>query len=403
MALQEFRSNKLRTFLSLFGVTIGIFCIISVLSTVSSLEYKVQSDMKSLGSNVVYIDKWEYAGDDDSPWWKYMKRPVPKYEEMIALKKKVPSASHIAFVTNITSTIEYGDNQLSGVLYYGFSEDFLNIQTIDVVDGRLLQQSDFDQSSNSIVIGHEVAEKLFGNANAAVGKVLKLKEGRSGNIIGLMKKGGKNFLDAWDFDNSILMVRGMLKQMSPEEYASPRILAQAAVGVPSALLVDELQGAMRSLHKLKPTQEDDFALNDVNTFTGFADTIFGNINKGGWAIAALSLVVGMFGVANIMFVTVRERTSQIGLKKAIGAKRSTILTEFLLESAFLCILGGLIGLILVFILTKVISPIIGFPIFISFNIMLLAITICILVGVIAGIIPASIASKMNPVVAIRSK
>ncbi|RYG03735.1 MAG: FtsX-like permease family protein, partial [Chitinophagaceae bacterium] len=349
MALQEFRSNKLRTFLSLFGVTIGIFCIISVLSTVSSLEYKIQSDMKSLGSNVVYIDKWEYAGDDDSPWWKYMKRPVPKYEEMIALKQKVPSASNVAFVTNVTSTIEYGDNQLSGVLYYGFSEDFLKIQTIDVVDGRTLQQSDFDQSSSSLVIGHEVAEKLFGSANVAVGKVLKLKEGRSGVIIGLIKKGGKSFLDAWDFDNSILMTRGMLKQMSPEEYASPRILAQSGPGVPTALLMDELEGAMRSLHKLKPTQEDDFALNDVNTFTGFADTIFGNINKGGWAIAALSLVVGMFGVANIMFVTVKERTSQIGLKKAIGAKRSTILTEFLLESAFLCILGGLIGLILVFI------------------------------------------------------
>jgi putative ABC transport system permease protein len=160
---------------------------------------------------------------------------------------------------------------------------------------------------------------------------------------------------------------------------------------------------MRSIRKLKPTQEDNFSLNDVDAFSSFASGIFGNINKGGWAIAALSLVVGMFGVANIMFVTVRERTSQIGLKKAIGAKRSTILTEFLLESAFLCIMGGMIGLLLVFILTQIATAAIGFPIFISINIMLLAVGICILVGVLAGIIPASIAARMDPVVAIRSK
>ena len=131
--------------------------------------------------------------------------------------------------------------------------------------------------------------------------------------------------------------------------------------------------------------------------------IFQGVNKGGWAIATLSLVVGMFGVANIMFVTVRERTSQIGLKKAIGAKRSTIMTEFLLEAAFLCILGGMIGLLLVFVLTKIASAVLGFPITISLNILLTAIGICVIVGVLAGIIPASIAAKMDPVVAIRSK
>jgi putative ABC transport system permease protein len=160
---------------------------------------------------------------------------------------------------------------------------------------------------------------------------------------------------------------------------------------------------MRSLRKLKPTQADNFSLNDIDSFSKFASDIFSGVNKGGWAIAALSLVVGMFGVANIMFVTVRERTSQIGLKKAIGAKKSTILTEFLLEAAFLCILGGLIGLLLVFILTQIFSSVLGFTVFISLDIMLLAIGICIVVGILAGIIPASIAARMDPVAAIRSK
>jgi putative ABC transport system permease protein len=403
MALQEFRSNKLRTFLSLFGVTIGIFCIISVLSTVNSLEMKVQSDLKSLGNNTIYIDKWVYAGGDDYPWWKYMKRPTPKYEEMRALKGKVPSAANIAFVTELNATIEYEQDQLTGVTYYGYSEDFPNIQKVEIVQGRALLQSDFDQNVNAILVGHEVAEKLFGKAENAVGKQVRLKGGRGATIVGLIKKQGKSMIGGWEFDNSIHMVRGQLKQLNPEEWSQPKIMVQAKPGVSTAMVTDELEGAMRSLRKLKPTQEDDFTLNDMNAFSSFTDTIFGNINKGGWAIAALSLIVGMFGVANIMFVTVRERTSQIGLKKAIGAKRSTILTEFLLESAFLCILGGLIGLILVFILTKIASSMIGFPLFISADIMLLAIGICILVGVLAGIIPASIASKMNPVVAIRSK
>ena len=160
---------------------------------------------------------------------------------------------------------------------------------------------------------------------------------------------------------------------------------------------------MRSIHRLSPRQEDDFSLNDINMFSQQTDSVFGSINLGGWAIAGLSLIVGAFGVANIMFVTVRERTSQIGLKKAIGAKSGTILTEFLLESAFLCLMGGFIGLFLVFILTKALSAVMPFPITISLGTLTLAISICLIVGVLAGIIPASIAAKMNPVVAIRTK
>ena len=191
--------------------------------------------------------------------------------------------------------------------------------------------------------------------------------------------------------------------MVPEKWANPKIIVQGREDVPMEMLRDELAGAMRSLRKLKPTQEDNFSLNDIDSFSKFASDIFANISLGGWVIAIFSLVVGMFGVANIMFVTVRERTSQIGLKKAIGAKRFTILTEFLLESAFLCIMGGLLGLIIVFIVTLSLSAAAGFSIFISADILVLAVSICIVVGILAGIIPATIAARMDPVVAIRSK
>jgi putative ABC transport system permease protein len=404
MALQEFRSNKLRTFLSLFGVTIGIFCIISVLSTVDSLEQAIQRDIKSLGSNTVYIDKWNYSNaEEDYPWWKYIKRPEPKKSEMDAIRLKVPSAEHIAYVINMSNNIEYGDGIISNIQYNGVSEDFDKIQKVEIVLGRALQQSDYDYAANAVVIGFEVASKLFGSPDKAVGKQVKLDNGQTGNIVGLIKKQGKSMIGGWEFDNCIIIPYSFLKTMVPEKYANPVILVQGRADVPMALLKDELAGAMRSLRKLKPTEADNFSLNDIDAFSDFAADIFSGVNKGGWAIATLSLVVGMFGVANIMFVTVRERTSQIGLKKAIGAKRSTIMTEFLLEAAFLCILGGFIGLFLVFVLTQIVSAALGFPISISLNILLTAIGICVIVGVLAGIIPASIAAKMDPVVAIRSK
>jgi putative ABC transport system permease protein len=367
------------------------------------MEGAIQKDIKALGSNTVYIDKWEYAGGNDYPWWKYINRPDPKYEEAKALKARTPSAMNVAFATNTQDKIEYENDQITNINYYGITEEFSNIQPVEILIGRYLQQSDYDQEANSVVMGYTIAEKMFGKAENGFGKQIRMKNGKTGIVVGVIKKQGKSIIGGWDYDNSMLMPRGFLKQMIPEKYANPVIMVQGKEKVPMAELKDELLGAMRSLRKLKPTQEDNFSLNDIDSFSNFIKDIFSGVNKGGWAIAALSLIVGMFGVANIMFVTVRERTSQIGLKKAIGAKRGTILTEFLLESAFLCIIGGLIGLVLVFILTFLLSSAMGFAVVISPDILVLAIGICMLVGILAGIIPASIAARMDPVVAIRSK
>jgi putative ABC transport system permease protein len=402
MALQEFRSNKLRTFLSLLGITFGIFCIISVLSTISSMQLAVNSDLKSFGNKTIYIDKWQYSGGNDYPWWKYVKRPVPKYEEVKLIKLKVPDAANVSFGIDGNSNVDYGDNTLTGVQYYGNTEDFDKIEQVTIGAGRYFQQADFDRGTPYVVLGYRIAERLFTKAEKAVGHSVKLKDGKTAIVIGVMQKQGKSLIDAWDFDNSILLTYNFMKQMFREDYSNPKILAQAGPAITSAALVDELRGAMRSIRKLTPTQEDNFALNNIDNLGKFLDPIFAGMNVGGWAIAALSLIVGMFGVANIMFVTVRERTSQIGLKKAIGAKRGAILMEFLLESAFLCIIGGLFGLIAVFVLTLIFSAVMSFPVFIPLNIILLAVFICLFTGVSAGIIPAFIAARMDPVVAIRS-
>jgi putative ABC transport system permease protein len=402
MALQEFRSNKLRTFLSLLGITFGIFCIISVLSTISSMQLAVNNDLKSFGTKTIYIDKWQYSGGPDFPWWKYVKRPVPKFEEARLLRLKVPDAEHIDFEIDNIGNVDNGDNSLTGVQYYGNTEDFDKIEKVTIGSGRYFQQADFDRGTPYIVLGFSIAKRLFGTPEWAVGKPVKLKDGKMAIVIGVVEKQGQSLINAWDFDNSILLTYNFMRQVFREEYSNPKILAQGDSIITSAALTEELRGAMRSIRKLSPTQEDNFAVNNIDNLSKFLEPIFAGMNIGGWAIAALSLIVGMFGVANIMFVTVRERTSQIGLKKAIGAKRGSIMMEFLLESAFLCIIGGLIGMAAVFVLTLIFSATLDFHVFIPLNIIILAVFMCLFTGVLAGIIPAFIAARMDPVAAIRS-
>ena len=402
MALQELWKNKLRTFLSLFGITIGIFCIIGVLATVNSLEQNIQNEVKSLGTNTIYVDKWDYTGGPDYPWWKYVNRPSPKYEEVKQIRERTASARYVAFAINLQDNVEYRGNILSNVKIYGITEDFDDIQPVEILHGRYMTDAEFERGVNTIVIGNDVAEKLYGSPEIAVGKELSAR-GRTSLVVGVIRKQGRQMIGGWDFDQSIILPYKFARNLVSEKNASPVIMVQGQENLSSKALKDDLTGTMRALHKLTPTKEADFALNDINDFSEAISSAFSGLNIGGWAIAALSLIVGMFGVANIMFVTVRERTSQIGLKKAIGAKRSVILTEFLLESAFLCIIGGLIGLTLVFLLTQVLTQALEFPVFISTGYMVLAIVICIIVGILAGFIPALQAARMNPVEAIRSK
>ncbi|MDF2380775.1 ABC transporter permease [Nostoc ellipsosporum NOK] len=404
MALQELWKNKLRTFLSLFGITIGIFCIIGVLATVNSLQQNIQNEINSLGSNTIYVDKWDYTagGGPDYPWWKFVNRPVPKYSEIQQIKDRTSYAKYVAFRIQVSDNVEYRGTLLNNVNIYGVSDDFENIQPLEIPWGRYLSDPEFNYGSPVVILGHDVAEKLLGSAEYAVGREVTIR-GNKVLVAGVIKKQGKQMIGGWDFDQSVIIPYRFARNIMNELKADPVILVQGKDNVPSQALKDELTGAMRAIHKLSPTQEADFALNDINDLSQSVSEAFVGLNIGGAIIGGISLIVGLFGVANIMFVTVRERTSQIGLKKAIGAKRGIILTEFLLESAFLCIIGGLIGLSLVFLLAQILSQVLDFPVFISIDNMVWTFLICIFVGIVAGIIPASQAARMDPVVAIRSK
>jgi putative ABC transport system permease protein len=319
------------------------------------------------------------------------------------IREKVNANINIVFNFTTQSFIQYENDKLDGINYHGITEEFDKIQPVEIQYGRYLNQIEFDQGTASILIGYDNAEKLFGRAEKALGKVVDLRN-KKAVIVGVIKKQGKSFIEGWQFDQSILLSYRFMKQMLfNERFNNPKIIVKGPDNMSTDALKDELKGAMRSIHRLGPTEEDDFALNAISDFSKAVSSLFGSVNLGGWMIGLLSLIVGAFGIANIMFVTVRERTPVIGLKKAIGAKKRTILMEFLLESALICIIGGLIGIILVVLMAQLLSAAFNFPVFVSGNILALALGICIGIGVLAGIIPAMIAAKMDPVVAIRSK
>ncbi|MGN6801362.1 MAG: ABC transporter permease [Ginsengibacter sp.] len=402
LTMQELMVNKLRTSLSLIGISFGIFCIIGVLATVNSLQTNIQNQIKSLGSNTIYIDKWQYFHNGpDYPWWKFMNRPEPAYNEVKLIKERSPLAKNVAFMINDRLNVEYQSYALEDVQMYGVTEEENEIQPVKIQYGRFISGAEFASGSAVVIMGYTDAENLFGNPALAVGKEISVKKHKA-IIIGVIEKTGTSMV-GMDYDQSIIVPYRFARTIINEKYSSPKIIVTANEKVSSQQLADELEGVMRSIRKLSPREDDNFSINQISGASERVSSLFANINIGGWAIGILSLVVGAFGIANIMFVTVKERTPIIGLKKAIGARRRSILSEFLLESAVICILGGIIGLILVFLLTLILTNVFNFPVFMSGGILFLAISICIIIGVLAGLIPALTAARLDPVVAIRSK
>ena len=400
LTLQELKVNKLRTALSLTGVAFGIFCIIGVLATVNSLERNIQNEVKSLGSNTIYIDKWEYSGGPDKPQWKYRARPNMKIEEAAMIKQRSALLDDISMLLRTGGSIEYKDDVISNSSVYGITEAQMTVQPINFEYGRFFSNSEFNSGSNVCLIGFANAEALFGNTERALGKQIDVK-GRKTTVVGVIRKEGKNFI-GWDYDNCIMLPYKYCKQIFPIEWSNPVLIAKGKEGVTPTALINELTGIMRQIRRIAPKQEDNFSLNSVEAFSKAISESFVMLNVVGAVIGGISLIVGMFGIANIMFVTVKERTPVIGLKKAIGAKKASILFEFLLEAALLCIIGGAFGLFFVYILTLILSGPLKFPVYISVPMLITTVIICIVVGILAGIIPARRAAKMDPVVAIRS-
>jgi putative ABC transport system permease protein len=297
-------------------------------------------------------------------------------------------------------TISHKDDAIQNAGVYGITESQMNIQPIKFDEGRYFSTSEFNAGSNVCLIGFANAESLFGSTSRAVGKPIEIK-GKKVTIVGVIKKEGTNFI-GWNYDNCIMLPYKFCKQIFKEENSNPILIANGKKEVTTAALSDELRGIMRQIRKLGPKDEDNFSLNSVEAFSKAITGFFSVLNIVGAIIGGISLIVGLFGIANIMFVTVKERTPVVGLKKAIGAKKGSILFEFLLEAIILCFMGGAFGLFFVWIGTVISSRLLNFPIFISVPMLIITVLVCLAVGIIAGIFPASKAAKLDPVVAIRS-
>jgi putative ABC transport system permease protein len=403
MTLQELSVNRFRTFLSLFGITIGIFCIIGVLSSINSLDRNIQKDLNTIGNNTIFISKWQWGGGGpgDYPWWKFATRPSVNLNDMEWVKEKSKSTQFISYTTSESSGIELNGKILSPINLYATTPDFINIQNVTIGYGRYISNQEFASGTNVCLIGFENANRLFGSPENALQQTIKIK-GAGFLIIGIFKQYGKNILEGWDYDNCALITYEYYNRFLKSRKTEPFIMAKSfsSIGIPAYM--SELRSVLRNIRKLKPGQEENFSLNDINIFSEKISSITKYVQLGGSVIALFSLIVGAFGIANIMFVTVKERTPVIGLKKAIGAKQSVILLEFLLESSFLCLFGGLMGLSLLYFATLFLSKAFHFEVIISLKEIIWAVLLCILIGIISGIIPARRAAKMNAVDAIRA-
>jgi putative ABC transport system permease protein len=403
-AFQELRANKLRTFLSLLGITIGIFCIISVLTVLDSLKNSIQKDMATLGSNVLYVGRWPWMDDGgEYKWWEYWRRRSMTPTEVKAIESQVPDAATATLcLSTHRLTVKFQDMELSSISGYAVLSYFDKVQNIDVEIGRYLSTSELDGGSNSVVLGASVYRNLFPGGINPLGKRIGFM-GRKFTVVGVMKIAGQN-MAGFDYDNSVIFpyyAASSVIDIRSLNY-DPMLAVKAAEGKNIDEVKYEVEGVLRRVRKVKPGEPNDFAINQLSQVSERLDIIFSTIDVIAWVIGGLSLLVGAFGIANIMFVTVKERTKIIGLKKAIGARRRSILLEFLLEAVVLSLIGGLVGIMIVITIGTLLTFIFEIEVILSLSNFFIGIFVSIFVGVLAGIIPAISASKLDPVVAIRS-
>ena len=398
-------ANPVRTILSLLGVTIGIFTIIAVLTTVDSLEKSIKDNLSFLGTDNIRVEKWPWDFDNPSyEWWKFWKRPEPTYREYEFLKENLSSALSVEISTNRgISNVKYLNNSssvdnLNGVVY---ENQFFN--DWDFIAGRFFTQNETIIGLDAVIIGYKIMKDLFRSPENAIGKQIKIK-GRSFTVIGVQSEQGESFGGGDSYDRQMSIPFNTFKKMfrvgGKGSNAVIRIKGDSKIDPGLVNLEYEVKGLLRAKRGLKPIEEDNFAINRPEYLASFVSIIFGTISIAGWVIASFSILVGGFGIANIMFVSVKERVPIIGLQKSLGAKKYFILTQFLFESSFLSIFGGLIGIFLVFLITL---PDFGsFDLVISLKNIIIGVTISTVIGVLAGFFPALFASNLDPVEAIRS-
>jgi putative ABC transport system permease protein len=392
--------NKLRTFLSLFGITIGIFSIISVFTVIDWMEKSVRDTIATLGENVIYVQKWPWSFDPNLAWWDIMKWPAITTVDYDAVLKNSTKTKDACLYVYQPQNIKYLKNQANEASVLSVTHEFENLRSFEIESGRYFSPEESASGKNVAILGYEIASRLFEKADP-IGKQI-IVGGHKTNVIGVFKKEGKGGIADSGMDEGTIIPynfgRNFINMRS--RFLNSIVMIKAKDNVPIQELIDEITMVLRAARRLKPEEISNFSINKASMITQGFEGVFSVINIVGWLIGGFSILVGGFGIANIMFVSVRERTNIIGIQKALGAKRFFILFQFLSESVLLSIIGGLLGVLMIFIASLFINYLWELNMYLTFANVILAVVISGIIGIVAGYAPAYSAAKMNPVDAI---
>ena len=402
-AFGSLKGDKFRTFLSLFGVSIGIFSIVTVFTAVGALQKNVESGLNTFGGNTVYVQQFPFAPPEgeEYKWWEYMNRPAPKYEEYLFLKSQSKTIAATSFVVFTNKNITYKRASFKSGSITAATYEWGEIANVEIEKGRYFSQFEAQSSTPVAILGYEVANTLFGSENP-INKIIKVGTANA-RVIGIQKKAGESIVNIFDTDNTILITYAFASTIMNVKRTEGMICIKPIEGVDRDESIQEMRQLLRSIRRLKPKQNDNFALNEMTFLLNQTKAIFSGINLAGWIIGGFSILIGGFGIANIMFVSVKERTNLIGIQKALGAKKYIILTQFLAEAATLALAGGAIGILMVMAMVLALQGNESFPMELTAYNVFRGLLISSIIGVVAGLLPAYTAANLNPVEAINSK
>ncbi len=407
-AAKALRSNLLRTILSLLGVTVGIFAIISVLTLVDSLEKNIKDSLNFLGTGVIYVEKWPFIADNNGEykWWDFWRRPNASNNEYKFLQANLKHQNGIAiFAGRGNQLIKRNSNSIGQVRLVGGSEGYNNIFEVNIDKGRYFTGEELEGGRSVAIIGDEVAKALFPNDENAIGQTIRVKNLKY-MVIGVIKREGQSFMGTPSNDFATIIPYNNFRRLyqtgtgSWNETTSRIGIKGFDSDIGLVELENEVRGLLRSKRGLRPTDKDNFAMNRPEAIANLISGVFDIVGFAGWVIGGFSILVGGFGIANIMFVSVKERTSIIGLQKSLGAKNYFILFQFLFEAIFLSLIGGFWGLTWVYLITLI--PMGDLVVTLTLKNIVLGLTVSTVIGLVAGIIPAAVAARLDPVAAIRA-